>query len=152
MRLRRATASDRAFILELVPRFVESGVPPWRTREEMVDGTRAQLDAAIGRVDDASFVTVAETDDGELLGFAWTILETDFYTGRATARISEIAVVRNGTGAGALLMNACEAWARERDIDLMTLNALESNEHARQFYRALGYEPEYTHYAKRLRE
>jgi GNAT superfamily N-acetyltransferase len=46
------------------------------------------------------------------------------------------------------LMNACEVWARDRGCSIVMLNVLRENDHARAFYEALGYEPEYTAMAK----
>lgn len=74
----------------------------------------------------------------------------DFYTGEPIGKISEIAVGESGNGVGQALMAHCEAWARERGAQLMTLNALEGNAHARRFYERGGYAPEYTMYVKRL--
>jgi GNAT superfamily N-acetyltransferase len=91
---------------------------------------------------------VAEGDDGTRLGFAWVLLLEDFFTGADYCKISEIATARDGTGAGATLMNACEVWARDRGCAIIMLNVLRDNDHARAFYEGFGYEPEYTAMAK----
>ena len=71
------------------------------------------------------------------LGFAWVLLLEDFFTGADYCKISEIATARDGTGAGAALMNACEVWARDRGCTIIMLNVLRENAHARAFYEGL---------------
>ena len=93
-------------------------------------------------------ILVAEDDDAIRLGFAWVLLLEDFFTGADYCKISEIATARDGTGAGAALMNACEVWARDRGCTIIMLNVLRENAHARAFYEGFGYEPEYTAMAK----
>lgn len=150
MILRPATDDDAPFIEALTPRFAECELPPWRTRDEIVRGTAGQLANALsGNGGEHSLLLVAE-QSGERLGFAWVLLHRDFYTGEPIGKISEIATVRNGTGAGRALMLACEAYARERGARLMTLNVLEGNERARRFYAECGYAPEYSMFAKPL--
>lgn len=126
-------------------------MPEWRTREEISNGTAAQLEAAVARGNgERSAVFVAEVN-GEPAGFAWVLLLNDFYTGAPIGKVSEIAVAQSGNGTGQALMAQCERWARERGAQLMTLNALEGNIYARRFYEGGGYAPEYTMYVKRLK-
>ena len=148
MRVRTFTLEDRQFIVGLSARFAESRLPPWRTAETVVNGTARQLEAALVSRGPRSEIFVAEDDGGTPLGFAWVLLLEDFFTGGDYCKISEIATARNGTGAGAALMNACENWARDRDCAIVMLNVLRDNDHARAFYEGQGYEPEYTAMAK----
>jgi GNAT superfamily N-acetyltransferase len=147
--VRTATAADREFVLGLSRRFAEFEMPPWRTREMVAAGTAARLDEALASMNDRSTIFLAE-EAGEPLGFAWVLIAEDFYTGRDVAKLSEIAVVRDGTGAGAELVAAFERWARERGCSLLTLNVMEHNAHARSFYERHGFAPEYTLMAKEL--
>lgn len=148
--VRDAKASDGEFIAALASRFAEFDIPDWRTRDEIVNGTAAQLAAALERGNnDRSALFIAE-NHGAPLGFAWVLLLDDFYTGEPVGKVSEIAVVRSGGGAGRALMLACEEWAVQRGARLMMLNALEGNAYARRFYRLQGYAPEYTMFAKQL--
>lgn len=151
VQIRNATPDDRAFILGLTPRFAEFELPPWRSRATIVGGTAEQLRRALESADDRSAVLLAVAPDGAPLGFAWTVLVPDFYTGEPVGKISEIAVLRSGQGVGRALMAACEAWAFERGARLMMLNVLEGNVRAQAFYREMGYRPEYSALAKRLR-
>lgn len=149
-RIRFARAGDAAFVTALSSRFAEFEIPPWRRREDIVQGTAAQLRAAISAGNsDRSAVFIAECD-GEPAGFAWVLLLEDFYTTEPIGKVSEIAVTRSGGGTGQALMARCEQWARERGARLMTLNALEGNRYGRRFYQLNGYAPEYTMYVKRL--
>src|SRR5438270_9609746 len=122
MNIRHATAADADFVRSLADRFGEAALPPWRTREQVIEGTAQQLETAITTTDgERSAILVAE-DNGERLGFAWVLMLTDFYTHEPIGKISEIATVRSGTGAGPALMRASEAFAGERGARLMTLN------------------------------
>jgi len=150
IKIRLATVQDREFITGLAPRFAECELPPWRSRETIVQGTAPHVCAAVERGnDDRSVVLVAELH-GERVGFAWALIIEDFYTRKPVGKVSEIATARDGTGAGKALMEACEEWARSIGAELMVLNVLEGNTQARAFYRRLGYAPEYTMFAKAL--
>jgi len=150
MILRTATSGDAAFITALTPRFAECELPPWRTRDEIVRGTASQLASALKEADGSASMLLVAEERGERLGFAWVLVHRDFYTGEPVGKISEIATVRGGTGAGRALMHACEAFARDRGARLMTLNVLEGNERARRFYGECGYAAEYSMFAKPL--
>ncbi len=150
MRVRPGTIADRDFILGLAPRFAEFALPPWRRQDEVADGTRAQLDLALSQVNDRSVFAVCEDDEGVPLGFTWSYLVQDFYTGADIAKLSEIAVAQNGTGAATLLVEAFEAWARKLGCRLAILNVMEGNEHARAFYEGRGYGAEHTMMTKDL--
>ncbi len=148
--MRLATPADEPFIIGLSPRFAESELPPWRTRDEIAQGTAAQLRAAIARGNTNDSAILIAMEDHKPAGFAWVLMIADFYGGPPTAKISEIAAVQSGNGIGQALMAAAETWARERGAQLMQLNALEGNTYARRFYEKQGYAPEYTALVKRL--
>jgi GNAT superfamily N-acetyltransferase len=135
---------DRDFILGLSARFAQPPLPPWRPAEIVTAWTMRRLDGALAAAGPRSELLVAENDDGTPLGFAWVLLAEDFFTGADYCKISEIATIRDGTGAGAILMHACEIWAQERGCAIIMLNVLRDNERARAFYERHGYEPEYT--------
>ena len=150
MRVRVAQTSDRDFIVGLANRFAEFELPPWLDAELVSGGTAAQLDRAIDAAHEHSTILVAEDDAGTRAGFAWVLLVDDFYGGHRLAKITEIAVARDGAGAGSLLMEASERWARERGCDRLVLNVMEGNARARRFYERHGYAPEYTMLVKPL--
>lgn len=151
MRIRPADASDRDFIQSLSWRFARFELPPWRTAADVAEGTGSRLDDALDSRDDRSAVVIAQDEvSGERLGFAWLLIVEDFYSRRDVAKLSEIATVRDGTGAGAALMRETERWARERGCPLLVLNVMEHNAHARAFYERHGFAPEYTLMVKQL--
>lgn len=149
MQIRPARPEDRSFVLSLAHRFAEFELPPWLDATEVAEGTAQQLAAAIENADHRSTVLIAE-DGGVPAGFAWVHTIADFYGGRDLAKISEIAVARDGGGIGSRLMKACEAWAHERGCERLVLNVMEGNVRARGFYANHGFEPEYTMLVKPL--
>ncbi len=150
MHVRIATGADREFILGLAARFAEFDLPAWRSRDDVVGGTARQLERGLAGASERSSFLIAE-DDGERAGFAWIFIERDFYTDRDVAKISEIAVARDGLGAGEALLDAAQEWARERACHLIVLNVMDGNIHARRFYERHGFAAEYAMLAKDLR-
>ena len=144
MGIRTATNRDRDFILGLSHRFAEFELPPWRTYDEVAGGTALRLDHALNAISDRSTILIAEGENGDRLGFAWLLMIEDFYTGEDVAKLSEIAVVRDGAGIGAALMEATRQWALAHGCRLIVLNVMEHNEHARAFYERHGFAAEYT--------
>ncbi|HET9028857.1 MAG TPA: GNAT family N-acetyltransferase [Candidatus Aquilonibacter sp.] len=144
MRVRPARDGDREFVVRLAHRFAEFTLPEWLTARGVTEGTAAQLARALDDQHQRSAVLIAQDDRGEPLGFAWVLLVADFYGGPDVAKISEIAVGEDGTGAGSALMEACEAWARARGCSRIVLNVMEGNARARRFYERHGFAPEYT--------
>ena len=83
--------------------------------------------------------------DGRPLGFA-RIAQVDapggrFHAVRTYAEVHEIVVAESarGTGIGADLMRAAEAWARSRNMTSLELNCFGENPTARDFYTNLGF-------------
>ena len=152
MRVRPCKLEDRDFIIGLSARFAESRLPPWRPADMIVGRRRGNSKPHSFRAARARTSWWPEDDDGAPLGFAWVLLLEDFFTRGDYGKNTEIATPRAGTGAGAALMNACEAWARERGCVLVMLNVLRENDHARAFYEGHGYEPEYTAMTKVISE
>jgi GNAT superfamily N-acetyltransferase len=150
IRIRPATPGDRGFIAGLAHRFAEFELPPWRSARDVAEGTAWRLEEALGNRNERSAIVIAESAGGEPLGFAWFLLVEDFYTGRDVAKLSEIAVVRDGTGAGAALMEATRLWASEHGCNLIVLNVMEGNVHAREFYERHGFSAEYTMMVRKL--
>ena len=150
MTVREAQEGDEEFILGLVPRFVENGIAGGHTSDEVIAGTSRVLRASLrARLPDEVFF-IAEDAGGERLGFAYVVTESDFFTGEDYAHVSEIAVARSGNGAGAAMMDAAEAWARERGYRFVTLNVVEANGAAQRFYERRGYAVGHRHYVKRF--
>lgn len=149
-RVRDARAADAAFVASLVPRFVEHGAADRHTPEEVIDGTRRVLDEALRAPAPGDVFLIAEDDAGERAGFVYAVTERDFFTGEPYLHVSEIATARSGDGAGALLMAAAEARARERGYRFVTLNVVGENAPARRFYERRGYALGHHHLVKRF--
>lgn len=142
--VRPVRPSDRAFLVSLAPRFVAFGVPGWLDAHETVRALEAQFTELAREVPEGHRLLVAESGDGEPLGFIYLQVQRDFFTGRPHAHVSDVAVAEgaDGKGVGRALMSAGEAWARAQGYDRLTLNVFASNTRARQFYTHLGFAEE----------
>jgi GNAT superfamily N-acetyltransferase len=147
--VREATPGDAAFVLSLVPRFVEHGAADGHPPEVVIEGTSRVLREALEQPRDGDVVLVAEAD-GEPAGFLYAVTERDFFTREEYLHVSEIAVARSGAAVGTRLMEAAEAWARERGYRIVTLNVVEENVPAQRFYLRRGYVPGHRHFVKRI--
>ena len=149
-RVRPATADDRDFILGLVPRFVEFGVPLWHEPRDIISAIERALDDPAGTPEGDPATMVAVDGSGERLGFIRLETRADHFTGEKRGYVSEIAVAKNGEGVGRILMDAGETWARERGYRLLTLDVFAGNARARSFYQSLGYGEDSLSMAKEL--
>ncbi len=150
-RVRDARAGDDdAFVASLVPRFVEHGAADGHTREEVIEGTRRVLSAALHALRPSDVFLVAEDEHGQRTGFMYAVTESDFFTAEPYLHVSEIATVRSGDGVGAALMEAAEVRARERGYRFVTLNVVDENAPARRFYERHGYAIGHHHFVKRF--
>jgi ribosomal protein S18 acetylase RimI-like enzyme len=150
IRLREARVDDVAFVVGLVPRFVEHGAADGHTPDEVIAGTQRVLREAIVVPRPGDVFLIAEDEDGARAGFVYAVTVPDFFTTEPYLHVSEIAVACSNGGVGALLMDAAESWARERGYRYVTLNVVEENVAAQRFYARRGYEPGHRHYVKRL--
>lgn len=151
MRVRPAVAADRDFVLREVERLADFDLPPWRTKREIWEVERRMLAGLFDDLAMADGLLVAESA-GERLGFAWLERHHDFFTGVEHAHLGIVVVAKaaEGRGIGRLLMNASEAWARERGLPFLTLNVFGVNARARALYERLGYRVETIKYRKEL--
>jgi ribosomal protein S18 acetylase RimI-like enzyme len=147
--VRAARPEDEAFVVGLARRFAETR-PPWRTEAEVTRGTAAELRRAFARLDPGAALLIAEDAGGERIGFAYVVVHADFFTREPHGHLSEIAVTRDGSGAGRALMRGVERHVRERGLRFLTLNVHEQNLRGHDFYRALGFEPNTRQYVKVL--
>lgn len=122
--IRTAKGDDRAAVLAL---WEACGLTrPWNdaaadfTRAVEGTGSTILLDESDGRV----VATVMVGDDGHR---GWV-----YYLG--------VAPDQRSSGLGRILMDAAEAWLRDRDAPKIQLMVRDDNEPAIGFYKALGYE------------
>jgi GNAT superfamily N-acetyltransferase len=152
VRVRPARPDDRAFVLETAKRLAEFGPPPWRTPEIVVEAESRVLHAFFEAPAPGTALLVAETADGERLGFAYLETLIDYFDRRPHAHLAELSVAREaeGSGAGGALLAASEDWARASGYSVLTLNVFEGNRHARAVYEKRGFAPETLRYIKVL--
>jgi GNAT superfamily N-acetyltransferase len=150
MRLRTARIDDAAFVTALVPRFFEHGIPGGHTRGEVVAGTERALREALAQPATDELFLIADDDNGAPVGFVYAVTHRDFFTGERYAHVSEVAAARSGVGVGGALMDAVERWAHACGYRMVTLNVIEENAGARQFYERLDYRPHHRQLIKRL--
>jgi GNAT superfamily N-acetyltransferase len=152
MRIRPALPSDRAFVRAAADRLAAFGPPPWRPKEDVVDGERRTLEAFFAAPPAGSALLIAESEEGGPLGFTYLEQVQDYFTLEAHGHVGILVVTRaaEGTGVGRALLQAAEDWARERGYRTLALNVFEGNRGARAVYEHLGYVPETLRYIKVL--
>jgi ribosomal protein S18 acetylase RimI-like enzyme len=141
LRIRVARNTDRAFILALVPRFVDFDLPAWRDRDESARGIRRDLEQHLDERPEPSHLFVAETETGEPAGFLHVLRTVDFFTGAPNCHISDLAVAAgmDGRGIGARLLAFSEDFARGLGCRFITLGVFPGNARARALYERHGY-------------
>ena len=96
---------------------------------------------------------VLEDDDGKYLGHLWLTARDDSRTGTPTMQITTMGIVREARGKnyGRMLMQKAEAAAREKGIEVMSLEVAGNNRRARDMFKDFGYETIRRTMHKRLR-
>ena len=152
MKIRHALPGDETFVLAAAQRLASFGPPPWRSVEEVVEGERRTLREFFAAPLGGTSLLVAESAEGEGLGFVYLEPLHDYYTLEAHGHVGILAVTEAaaGKGVGSALMRAAEAWAREQGYRKLTLNVFKENRTARAVYDHLGYRPETLRYLKVL--
>ena len=139
-------------MIETARRFAAFGPPPWRSAAEVVAGEVRCLDEFFdGRMPGCALL-IAEDERDVPAGFAFLEPHVDYFSGDRHGHLGMIAVSESaeGKGAGAELMRAAEAWARDQGYRSLTLNVFEDNRRARALYERFGYRVETLRYTKSL--
>jgi ribosomal protein S18 acetylase RimI-like enzyme len=141
--IRPARRADAAFVTDLVHSLLEYRSPIWDDPEALVRGFQEVLAGAVRSEDPEAEVLIAQASDGTPLGFISLKLREDV-AGFARAHVADLAVTEGARmkGVGRALMQAGEAWARERGMPVLSLDVWSTNERALAFYRRLGYRAE----------
>ena len=141
--IRPAQAGDSDFVAGLVPSLLRYGSPAWDNADALSPGFREVLVDAVRAQDPRAAVLIAEGADGRPLGFISLKVSTDV-TGSERGHVADLAVreAARRMGVGQALMQAGEAWARERRFPVLSLDVWSTNQPALAFYRTLGYRPE----------
>lgn len=152
--IRLADVDDDDFILSLIPRFVDFDLPPWRRRNECIEGIRRDIGRHLQDQPANSFMFVIEdANDGRQVGFMHLQKTQDFFNGRTNCHVSDLAVASGFEGRGyarALLAHA-EQWARDHHCHLLTLAVFPDNQRALSLYEGAGYATDLRRLAKPLR-
>jgi GNAT superfamily N-acetyltransferase len=151
LRVRGARDADRTFVLETAARLAAFGPPPWRTVDEIIEAEARTLRDVFESPDDGSRVLIAEAGD-ERLGFMLLEELRDYFTLERHGHVGILAVTdgAEGRGVAGALIRAAESWARDRGYRTLTLNVFTGNQHARDVYEHLGFEPDTIKYIKAL--
>ena len=142
IRVRPAGDDDRAGILELAPRLAE-GVAPWRDQAEALTAGRRWLEESLDAASAGDGAVLVAADAKAIAGVI-SIRPSTHFTGERDGYIGELVVADgvSGRGIGRALVDAAEAWARERGLRNLTLHTGAFNANARAFYAALGFAEE----------
>jgi GNAT superfamily N-acetyltransferase len=143
-------STDRPFIFSLGPRLA-IGMPPWRDQQLWLTAVEGWLAGSLDPHNESTAVFIAESDQGERLGFATVSPDTHF-TGQRQAYIGELATLETAEsqGVGTMLVQACEEWARSQGYPILALTTGARNTRALGFYRHLGFEDEDVKLIKQL--
>jgi GNAT superfamily N-acetyltransferase len=148
LRVRRATADDAAAIAELHVRawqWAYRGLIPNEYLDALSDQISRRVEWWREMLGDREkkWTWVAELGD-RIVGFADTFASWDEDADPSTAMLGAIyldeAVVRLGVGSA--LMERAVANLRDQGFAAVTLWVLDTNERARRFYKALGWQPD----------
>ena len=153
MRIRQATTTDHTFLLELTDRLAEFPLPAWRTGAQIAAADQPILEAALAHPVPETLLQIAETEDGQPLGYIFATTQVDYFTGERHGHIEILSVARSaeGQGVGRALLDAADNWAATQQYGHITLNVFTTNERARGLYHHLGFEPELVKYRKSIR-
>lgn len=148
--VRLAHADDDDFILGLVPRFAEFELPAWRKRNEILAGTRRDIEHHLRTLPPASHLFVADDANGERAGFLHLLTRKDYFTGAQNCHIGNIAVAaaHERKGVAAALLRHAETWAKQHRCRHLTLSVFPENGHARVVYEKHGFGVELLSMAK----
>jgi ribosomal protein S18 acetylase RimI-like enzyme len=140
LHIRSAQKDDLEFLLSLVPRLSEFGLPPSRDEKAVETSTHDLLTKTLNENSTTSVIFLAE-ENGQKLGFIQLGEEKEFFSGEAHGYIANLAIAKEaeGKGVGKALMNAAEVWAKECGYRYLSLYVFGTNKHARAFYEKLGY-------------
>ncbi len=127
-------------MVSLVPSLLEFGSPVWRDADALAPGFADSLAQALVSQDARASVLIAQSPDGAPLGFI-SLKVVASIGGGERGKVADLAVSgpARRLGAGTALMEAAEAWARERGLALLELDVWATNEKAQAFYRTLGF-------------
>jgi ribosomal protein S18 acetylase RimI-like enzyme len=118
--------------------------PSRRLGAEMTEGYVRALEAELAREAEDAALFVAESTDGDVLGFATCfVVEDELERNPRQLRIEDVVVAEGARrqGIGRALVAAACRFAGERGVQRVVLSVLTVNEEAAAAYAALGFQP-----------
>ncbi|MER7666499.1 MULTISPECIES: GNAT family N-acetyltransferase [unclassified Streptomyces] len=137
--IREATPADVPEILAMIRELAEYEKAPQEAR-----ATPEQLHAALFGERPGAYAHIAETDDGEVVGFALWFLNFSTWTGVQGLYLEDLFVRpdRRGGGYGKALLTELARICVERGYERFEWSVLDWNAPSISFYEALGARPQ----------
>ena len=141
--LRAANAGDRAFIMELSPSLAGVANLHWHKDAVVQNFQDAYIIEMLDTEDCAQITLIAERAD-KPVGFVYACQMEDEISGETCGSVPLLCVSENarGSGAGGMLMEAAEGWAKAQGYRLLHLEVFANNSNAQAFYEKRGFEGE----------
>ena len=151
--VRAATAADREFMVEIVPRLRAFGPPPLRPPDAMDAAEVEALERALDDPTPDAVLLVAELEGVGPAGVAYALTATDYFTHERHGHLSILIVSAEGEGKGVgrALLDGVEAWSAAQGYRFITLSVFPDNRRARAVYERAGYTVDVVRYLKELR-
>ena len=154
MKIRPAHPTDRARVLELVPRLRAFGTVPLRSAQDLDDGETRTLNRYFETpsAPAAARLWVAESAAGLVEGVVYAERVTDYFTQEPHAHLGILMVseAAEGTGVARMLVETVEDWARSSGFRFLSLNVFAGNDRARSFYERRSFRVDTLRYVKTL--
>ncbi|MET9667868.1 GNAT family N-acetyltransferase [Streptomyces sp. NPDC006475] len=137
--IREATPADVPEILAMIRELAEYEKAPQEAR-----ATPEQVHAALFGERPGAYAHIAETDDGEVVGFALWFLNFSTWTGVQGLYLEDLFVRpdRRGGGYGKALLSELARICGERGYERLEWSVLDWNAPSISFYEALGARPQ----------
>jgi ribosomal protein S18 acetylase RimI-like enzyme len=152
--IRKASPDDASFIAAHAHRMLDFNLPGWRSNEKdkMVKADINHLTKALQANGENDAMFIAEDESQTPLGFLRVNMQEDYFTGEQHAHVNDIVVTAEaeGKGAGKLLLEKADEWAKEKNARWITLNVFDENFRAKKVYEKSGYKIEWIKYLKEI--
>ena|ERR1700761_4297765 len=148
--IRKALVSDRAAILQLVPRLRAFGEVRFHAAADLDAGECRTINRFFESPVEGTQLWVAEHPVSGVSGAAYAERVLDYFTREPHAHLGILMVAKQaeGTGVARALIDQVERWSHENGLKRLTLNVFATNARARGFYEHLGFDLDVVRYAK----
>ena len=130
--------------MSLLPELADFPIPPRRTADQLWRCDAKLAVKVLTSGTPASFLDVAVTRSGAVVGLVMVTLRPELLSGDASAHLEAIVVdpSHRGQGMGRQLMQHCERRVRALGARSLTLHVFNQNQRAKELYRREGYDME----------